>query len=115
MALGCAMGGAGALLLKTQFLFGDLVCEAGMVLAVGYSSYLAADAAGLSGIVSIIFCSMVGSGCARTGRVKKGFRDTGPFFFFFFKATDISVENKRPAPFVVPGRLFTKLDQCDRQ
>ncbi|MEW5307436.1 MAG: hypothetical protein WDW36_009833 [Sanguina aurantia] len=58
MALGCAMGGLGALLLKTQFLFGDLVCEAGMILAVGYSSYLAADAAGLSGIVAIIFCAM---------------------------------------------------------
>lgn len=69
MALGCAMGGLGALLLKTQFLFGDLVCEAGMILAVGYSSYLAADAAGLSGIVAIIFCAMVGWVCGDMGQV----------------------------------------------
>lgn len=47
------------MVLKTQWYYSDANLETGLMLLIGYGSYMAGTAAGLSGIVCVMFCAMV--------------------------------------------------------
>lgn len=62
--LGIILGFALAALLKTRWYHGNTHLETGLMLLYGYGSYMAGTAVGLSGIVCVMFCSMVAGGYA---------------------------------------------------
>lgn len=59
IALGVLLGVAAAVLLRSRWYHGETNLETGLMLLLGYASYMAGAAAGLSGIVSVMFCAMV--------------------------------------------------------
>ncbi|KAF6263350.1 Cation/H+ exchanger [Scenedesmus sp. NREL 46B-D3] len=59
IVLGVTLGLAAAALLRSRWYYGETNLETGLMLLLGYASYMAGAAAGLSGIVSVMFCAMV--------------------------------------------------------
>jgi NhaP-type Na+/H+ or K+/H+ antiporter len=67
-AIGLAMGAVCSLGFRTQFFSEPQTpLESAVVVIVAYGAYMAADAAMLSGIVSVVFCAIVRPPAAAPG------------------------------------------------